>query len=295
MLHRTVEQAVESAIDNQTTRTRSDPARTRSLRVSSFPFCPVKWFFGLPIAISGERESDFLGNYFTGVGTAVHENIQSIVENSPNAIRDWACMSCGHNHPFQTKPIKCANCGKVTAYISKESEVKKGVILGHIDDAWRLKSGIWIGDYKTTSKAKLKTSALPHLTNVRQIEAYCALQSSAGYDIAGWTLIYIARDSAARRYITSDQFYKRSYSEEYPRIVKRIKKYVSDFKFVSTLSRADQLDELLALRRLAAGREDTKGLCGYCPYKPACSVDEHAKTHAVKIFKLLGNKLPLLG
>lgn len=293
MLHRTVEQAVESAIDNQKTYSRTDPARTKSLRVSSFPFCPVKWFFGLPTALSGNRESDFMGDYYTSVGTAVHTNIQAVVENSPNAIRDWDCMVCKHNHQFQTKPEACAGCGKKTAYLSKESHVKKGVILGHIDDAWQLKSGIWIGDYKTTSKSSLGTKKLPHLSNVRQIEAYCALKSSEGYDIAGWTLIYIARDSGARRYINSNQFYGHSYEKEYPAIVARVKKYVSEYKFVSSLSEEHQLDKLLSLRRLQENKEDKQGLCGYCPYQPACKKDALAKTHALKIFKIIQRKLPI--
>lgn len=292
---RTVEQAVESAIEHQKTYTPNDPSRTRSLRVSSFPFCPVKWFFGLPTALSSDRESDFMGNYFTSVGTAVHTNIQSAVENSPNAIRDWDCMVCKHNHPFQTKPTQCLGCGKNTAYVSKESQVKNGVILGHIDDAWVLTSGIWIGDYKTTSKAALNTKKLPHVSNVRQIEAYCALKSSEGYDIAGWTLIYIARDTGARRYINSDQFYGHSYAKEYPEVVRRVKKYVKDFKFVSTLSSEDQLDTLLSLRRLQEHKEDTEGLCGYCPYQPACKNDKHAQVHTRKIFKIIQRKLPICG
>jgi hypothetical protein len=284
----TAEQAIEYAIDTYEVVEKVDPSRVQYLRISSFPFCGVQWLLGYPIAVSGRRTNKFMGSYFTSVGTSVHSSIQATLDHSPFIIQDWFCPACKHLHAFKLRPAKCKGCGAPGEKLKgKEHTYKKDVILGHLDGAILLKGGkIVIIDYKTTSvrKAGSKT-AIPGLSNVRQIEAYAALLKQEGYDISGWTLIYISRDNAKRIYKSSDEFYGHSFDKEYPKVLKRVSKYVSDYKVVTGAKTLKDIETIVANRRLLSTEPGGEELCGYCPYKAACI---NNKMLSAKLEKSLG-------
>lgn len=296
---RFAEQAVEYSLDTYRVKTMNDPGRVLNLRVSSFPFCATKWWLGLQNNLLGSRENNFMGSFFTDVGTQVHTTLQRILDNSAFVVRDWKCLHCSNRHLFQTKPTKCEKCGVTTPkaiFIGYESEVKAGVVSGHIDDAFLLASGgIDLLDYKTTSADKIKTkSALPNLENVRQIEAYTALKKREGFPMEGWTLAYISRNNGARRYVTAKSFYGHSFEDEYPSILKRLASYVKDYKDVAHLTNKRHLPDILARRRLTETKEDKKGLCGYCQFRKICPSNANVLARANKVFDSMEERLPIV-
>ena len=289
---KTAEQAVEYAIDTYEVSEKLDPSRLKFLRVSSFPFCGTQWLLNFPTAMSGIRSNKFMGSFFTSVGTTVHSNIQSIVDRSPFIIQDWKCFACGHLHSFVLRPKRCIKCKVSNRLVSREHEYKKFPIVGHLDGAILLKNGkIVIIDYKTTSMRKLETKGLlPSLDNVRQIEAYAALLKREGYDIDGWTLIYIARNNGQRVYKSSTAFYGQSFEEEYPRILKRLARYEKDFLVVSSATTVEAVKRVIARRRLRPDKEDTQELCKYCAYRSVCT-NETALTDRLQLTMRVVKKL----
>ena len=269
---KTAEQAIEHAIEYYELEEKLDPSRLASLRVSSFPFCGTQWLLNFPSASSGKRSNKFMGSFFTSVGTTVHSGIQAILDKSPFLIQDWKCFACGNLHKFVLRPRRCKKC-KSLSLAGREHEYKVYPIVGHLDGAVLLKNGkICIIDYKTTSMRKLEShvSLLPGLDNVRQIEAYAALLKQQGYDIDGWTLIYIARNNGKRIYKSSTAYYGHTFEEEYPKILKRIERYKKDFIAVSEAKSLGDVAPVVARRRLRPDKEDTAELCRYCKFKPVC-------------------------
>ena len=293
------EQAVEYALEAHKTRSRNDPGRVLKLRVSSFPFCATKWWFGLQNSLLGTRESDFMGRFFTDVGTQVHTTVQSILDNSKFVVRDWKCLKCSHRHQFTTKPTVCEGCrakAPLLVLIGLENAVNAGVISGHIDDAFLLGNGnIDLLDYKTTSVAKITSkSALPNLENVRQIEAYTAIKKKQGEPMQGWTLSYISRNNGSRRYETSTKFYGHSFEVEYPKVLKRLATYVADYKAVAYLTDRNDLPDILSRRRLTETKRDTEGLCQNCGFKSLCPNDKKSLAFANKVFDAMESRLPIV-
>ncbi len=295
-LKRTTESVLDNVIQTTLCKYPVDKERLTNLRVSSFPFCPVKWFLGLPTSTAKTREQGFHSTFFTEVGTTVHTVIQNYLKESPYVVRDWICSDakCKHRHEFQVKPDKCEECGNPN-FNHAEHKVKAGVIVGHMDDSILVaRKKIRPIDYKTTGKSSVSAKGkLPHKSNVKQLEAYAAIKKSQGYDIDGWDLVYIVRDSAKPVYISCESYYGHSFEVEYPKIIKRIKKYVKDYKFVSSLDSRDQLEDLADLRHRKKAGED-KGSCGYCPYSELCLDKKAILAHLNSTFTKVKLKLPII-
>lgn len=294
---KTAEQAIEYAIDTYEVEEKLDPSRLKFLRVSSFPFCGTQWLLNYPAAVSGKRSSKFMGSFFTSVGTTVHNSIQGIMNYSPFLIQDWKCFACGHLHQFTLRPRRCVKCKVTSRIVGREHEYKKPPIVGHLDGAVLLKSGkIIIIDYKTTSIRKMETNGLlPGLENVRQIEAYAALLKQEGYDIDGWTLIYIARNNARRIYKSSTEFYGHSFEEEYPKILKRLGRYEKDFITVSTAVTVEDAAAVVDKRRFSSVKEDVNDLCHYCKFKPVCGNEILLESKLAHTFRVVTKTTKLLG
>lgn len=293
---KTAEQAIEYALEAYKTETRSDPKRVTSLRVSSFPFCATKWWLALPVSLNGVRSSNFMNAFFTDVGTQVHTTIQRSLRKSPLVVRDWVCTKCKHRHEYQTVPSVCAGCkSSKISFLGEENEVRAGVIVGHIDDSFLLADDfIDLTDYKTTTSAKIKTKgALPNLENVRQIEAYAAIKKRQGVKIKSWTLVYISRDNGARKYVRSDEFYGHAFEVEYPKILKRLKAYVRDYKDISKASELEEVLDVASRRRLTSVKEDAEGLCEHCSFKSVCVSEKRLRVAAERVITLMKKQLPI--
>lgn len=286
-------EAIQLAIEHGKFRNKIDAARLNNLRVSSFPFCATKWWFSLPLATNKTREGSFMGDFYTTIGTAIHTNIQRSATAMPYTIQDWRC-SCGKVHEFCLKPKRCS-CGQTEFFKDEEHEIRRGVIVGHIDNSFLLEDKtIDIVDYKSTTVRSLESKdALPHLENVRQIEAYCGIKIKDGFNISGWTLDYITRNSAQHKYVTSTQFYGHSLRQELPAINSRVSQYVKDYKLVSRLTTVEELKEVLRRRRLQLSKPDTENLCNYCLYKSVCTQpNRDVLAHAKRVFQLV--KIPVI-
>jgi hypothetical protein len=295
---KSAEAAVENILDTYYTTEKNDPSRVLSLRVSSFPFCATKWLLNLRTSLYGVRSTNFIGQFYTGVGTQVHTAFQATLDNSPFVVRDWTCNGCKKRWYFTTKPKSCPTCSSDTQNIlftGHEHEVKIGPIVGHIDDAILLRDrSIEILDYKTTSSSKLASKTdLPNLENVRQIEAYAALKKKQGENISGWSLCYIGRDNGKRRYVHSSTVYGRPFLEEYPLILKRIKTYIRDYKAVSSVSKVSDIKPILDLRRTKTNTEEAKVLCTFCTLRDLCKSDSKMLDRATDVLKALDGKLPV--
>jgi hypothetical protein len=293
---KTAEQAVELSLTQHKVSTRNDPSRVSSLRVSSFPFCATQWWLSLPSRLNGQREETFEDTFFMGIGTHVHNQVQTVLDASPFVIRDWKCAKCGYRHEYCLKPTRCAACGSTKAYFrGMENEVRISCIVGHIDDSFQLADGsIDLLDYKTTSDGKIKDpKALPNHENVYQIEAYAAIKIKQGYNVKTWTLGYLSRNSGKRRYEVARKFYGHTLAEEYPAILRRIKTYIRDFKDVSSVTTKEALPEILSRRRLTEDRHDPEGLCEHCAFRVICPNSKKVEKQAYRVFDLIEAKLPI--
>lgn len=292
---KTAEQGFEIALDSFKFLNKVDPTRVNSLRVSTFPFCSTKWLLNLPMALAGHREESFMDTFYTGMGTHIHTHVQHVLDSSPFVIRDWKCAKCGYRHTFCLHPRKCKGCGSTQAYFHPmEHEIRVGCVVGHIDDAFLTSNGIDIIDYKTTSQSSLQgNTSLPHPENVYQIEAYCAIKRRQGYDIKSWTLAYITRESAKRKYVTARQYYGHSLEDEYPRILKRLKGYVRDYKQVAGMTSVEEVHDVLARRRLSEKKKDPEHLCGFCNFRQLCPSTKKVTATAIRVFSKVKNRLPI--
>lgn len=179
--------------------------RPPKLRPSSFPMCPIlTWTRMVKGAHLGywPEDQDFSGQYFTQVGTLVHEIIQLYIGETGKIWGNWKCKNdrCkyGKRKSLTRKHTvnnRCPGCGRPMQY--EEIEVKYAGIVGHIDAIIYLGQGqYWIGDYKTTTKYKLTSGKLPEKSHLKQIPAYVYMAvKGLGLNVIGFSLLYLTRDN----------------------------------------------------------------------------------------------------
>lgn len=174
------------------------------LRVSSFPYCPLKHAYKRLTQHETAPETDMEGMYYTSVGTVTHEIIQDFVGRGGKMYGQWKCSdkACAGFRALSSKNI-CPKCGSRMLYEELTVRAYKNVS-GHIDGVWRDPDGkYWIVDYKTCSARIIESQhirrTLPYSHNKAQIRAYCALvERNFSIKIAGWILMYVARDSPTK-------------------------------------------------------------------------------------------------
>ena len=200
--------------------------RSPALRPSSFPSCSVinlmKYIQG-DAAGHFEERHEFRMEYYTYVGTIVHEVSQLFMGLSGVQYGHWKCINPKCKHGIAAQDIKTANGymvkeGKLTRefttnnicpnkkcktpmfYIELEVVYGKGnkKICGHIDGVWKipkeLGGGYWIIDYKTSSMKKIEAGEYPEKKHLYQLPIYAyILKKKYGMDIKGFSLIYIKK------------------------------------------------------------------------------------------------------
>ncbi|QJT70965.1 hypothetical protein GR7B_00167 [Vibrio phage vB_VcorM_GR7B] len=207
--------------------------RVTELHPSSFPFCST--YYALDYLMHGdvfEREQECLmGNYYTGIGTVVHEVIQNAIGEAhmldPKKpldhylIGDYKCNKCGHVHKFSSYPKKCKKCKqKKWRFFYDELAVWWGKkTVGHSDGLYYFGGKYWVIDYKTTSSFAVMQHTnsggkyFPYDHNVRQIKSYCAmLEENYNVKIGGWILVYVPRDNYNRPVAVGDDISKKEKS-----------------------------------------------------------------------------------
>ena len=206
-LQQKVENVLHFAMQEGKLVSKVDPKRLTSLRVSSFPFCGLRWFLDLPRASSKRSTSDFAKAYFTTVGTCYHTLIQAVLAElhtqdalNTYVVADWLCLGCKKRFFTQRKPLKCSKCGS-TDLASAEVEIQDGPIMGHVDLIIGVEEGnnppLWVVcDFKTSSIKRLTSGNHTSADNKHQLRAYIRLLQKRGLPVSSLGfLIYIAQDN----------------------------------------------------------------------------------------------------
>lgn len=210
-LLRVVTKALDAALEEGTARRRNDPQRVLNLRVSSFPFCGLRWFLGLPQSLAADATLDFASLYFTSVGTTVHSVLQEAIASISSetkerigfrVLNDWVCRDCKCRHGMTTKPDSCKNC-QGGSLRREEIELKDDWKVGHIDEVLEVTLGtevFWVVlDYKTcTTLATEIKGKLPYVGNVMQVKGYVQELRNRGKPAKMAMLVYVPRDNPFR-------------------------------------------------------------------------------------------------
>lgn len=197
--------------------------RGPEFRPSSFPSCPIlNWMKLYRFKKLGNIESEYYFNmqYYTSVGTTVHEKIQYFMGFTGKMWGHWKCINpkCPEalkaadkrdaigNMIEEGKPTRrcttnniCPECGEPMLYI--EFTIKFRGTTGHIDGIIKLDNGKWIVmDFKTTSMKKVLNNAFPEKKHLHQLPFYTYVLEKKygkkyGMKIDEFSLIYIPRDN----------------------------------------------------------------------------------------------------
>lgn len=245
----------------------------RRLRVSGLPYCGLKDAY-LKMIGHVEEDRDAGMSYYCGVGTAAHEVFQRWLGLNGRVYGDWKCRSkkCGHAVRFSEQHL-CPKCGSEMQY--EEFTVKAFKYLsGHTDGLFRSKDGrFWLIDYKTCSVRIIETQhkhkMLPYRKNVHQISAYVPLlERKLKIEIAGWMLIYIARDNPWCFKVTGEVMSE----TEKDATFQKLRRYDRQFEIVNELDNFAQV-AWLAKNKLCKSHEhyvdEIKSHEG-CPLAPVC-------------------------
>lgn len=171
---------------------KQDIARIKSLRPSQLPFCPIS-FFVRHATHGALRSMDMSGDFYTGIGTAVHTTAQTYLSQSGKFLASWECKQCGKRYKVSMQHECCDFPMKY-----HEIEIDHKGIVGHIDAVFRDSLGnYWILDFKTTSiKSSTKKLKQPGASYVEQVEAYALmLWLQYGIRVKGVILMFIKRDN----------------------------------------------------------------------------------------------------
>ncbi len=184
------------------------PSNPDTLRVSGFPYCGLRHVYQRMIQLPYVNSA--ASDYYTSVGTITHLVIQHALGYGRRIYGNWECVAegCTGRRTFSNINT-CPICREVMSY--KELIVNlRGVFPNlspcHLDGIYRSREGLYyVLDYKTSSSKIIKQpdidSYLPHIYNIAQIKAYCALvEQRFRVEIAGWILQYVARDNPMKIY-----------------------------------------------------------------------------------------------
>ena len=176
----------------------SDPERMLNLRCSQLPFCPTGTALRY-LRYGLTRKMDMLGAYYTTVGTAVHEVMQSYLAMTGRFLADYYCTKCGRFYPLSHQ-YTC--CDHPTEYHEVTIDYK-GVV-GHIDGIYMDARGrYWILDFKTcTINGATKKMESPGPMYESQVRTYSLLlKLQHGIKTSGAILCFIPRDNPNKPYL----------------------------------------------------------------------------------------------
>jgi hypothetical protein len=209
----------------------SVPTNEPYVRPSSCPACAVKLFIEVCKGrAAGEflEDTDFMKEYYTGLGTFTHAVLQKWLGRTGKLVGDWSCnCSLDSNgkpkilRKFSTNSV-CPKCSKTMEYV--EIEIDVNGIKGHVDGILRYKvDGVKyyiIIDFKGSSIQKItqnkhaKPPTLPVKKHTKQISLYThVFKKYKKLNVIGWALIYTARDNPKIRFIAAKVFNKEDWKD----------------------------------------------------------------------------------
>lgn len=253
--------------------TPSDPTRTFYMRPSSLPYCPIRKFLTLASkGIPAVQTHDAGSLFYTSVGTTVHEVFQAILGRGGRMYANWVCRHCKNVAPFTTY-AKCPKCKKSGADVDHQeiSVAKLRGWRGHLDGVIRDADGVlWVIDYKTTNLDFVsRADSKPHKSYVMQQKAYVVLlEEILGEPVAGWCLVYLARDNPVKR----RRLFSCVVSDAEKKVIR--KKLVHMAKLHGQLFKAETLADLKPLyeNKLCASSVEHDEYFKYegCEYRDVC-------------------------
>lgn len=293
-----VEGALKKAQDEGYTRRSVDPKRVLYLRPSSFHYCPLRTFFGLPKALSKSTQENFSTSFFTKVGTATHLVWQSAMEvSSVRLLKDWQCVNreCKHRVVLEPAPkdMKCPKCGSPVK--GDEHEIDLDYLQGHVDEILLFDRGgktyaVPI-DYKSTSAAKIyKKRKEPDEAYVAQISSYATLikpiLAKRGIEVLGWALVFFTRDNPFKTVVVPGKTFM-------PK--EKLKRWAKEHtEVIAKVSQPEHLKPLVR-NRMCKTREEMEGSIGRCDHVSRCiHGDRTCFNHAKAILDTLRDKLPVV-
>lgn len=250
-------------------------ARYNELHPSSYPWCGLQQAYSEAKKLP-PKEFNYYGEYYTGVGTVAHELIQRYMGYKGKVIGFWKCRKCkkmANNIKPTTAPRHCKYC-EHDVFDYEEIGIKyKKYTRGHLDGIIKLGGKYYVVDYKTSSKeknAKHRTfkNVYPYKYNVAQIKSYIAyVEKEYGIKIAGWFLIYIARDDSVRDFVVEGGIVTDS---EKTKLKRMIKLYEKQFSYVMKLrkkSKKEYWDYLVKTKPCESMSQYKKEMHSYdmCP------------------------------
>jgi hypothetical protein len=182
--------------------------RDGELHPSSFPFCGLRHAYE-----RFTREDDpivhqnFGSDYFLSAGHVFHAALQKWLGRSGKMLGNWYCPKCKHLHKHQATPEACVKCKCPDLEYQELGGTWGKHVHWHSDGVFKTKD-LWVVDYKSTSvhaiEKHFKTkSVFPYVRNRFQIESYVPLlEDLLETKIAGWLLVYAARDNPNHMYKT---------------------------------------------------------------------------------------------
>jgi hypothetical protein len=204
--------------------------RRPEFRPSSFPLCSVLTFTRLQEGASRgyfKEKITASGDFFSGVGTYAHENIQHHIGYSGQIFGDWKCRNKECRHGKRAMDLfnedaklirkgkltrknstnnRCPCCAEGMEYIEKEIRYKG--LKGHIDCIIKLPNGTyWVADYKTCTKNKMDSGKVPMKGHLKQLPSYCyVLKKKYHLNVVGFSLIYFSRDNPFNMFEYSEKW-----------------------------------------------------------------------------------------
>jgi hypothetical protein len=170
-------------------------------RSSNLPFCPVLYL--LNRVHSDDIKLTFSEEFFTSIGTVVHEILQKYMSNTVNVIAEWECSVCKHHHKKpQFRPKKCAGCGVDSSKLVMREISLENVygLSGHLDFVLQITKGKKpvnvLLDFKTSTANSIKTGAgLPKARHHLQLQPYAlGLWQKHRLQIHYYVIVYLSRD-----------------------------------------------------------------------------------------------------
>lgn len=160
-------------------------------RASRLPFCPrqlvvhARW----PRDAMPIRSENYAFSFYTGVGTILHELIQTYLGIGKVLYGHWRC--CGVTEFFTEGSSMCPVCARPRKYLEFEVDGELGA---HVDGVSLYYNSVF--EFKTTSSVNLVKLTKPYPNHITQASCYVVmLNKMLGINLDKICFVYLSRDN----------------------------------------------------------------------------------------------------
>jgi len=252
-IHRVVREATESRVITDIDCTDYE-LRTSALSL----FCPTH--LALSLIYGRPSGNSFAEDYYTGIGTAIHE----VVQRWFPLYGKWKCKNCGKIVETWGPIICCRTMAKYVEY----SLFYKG-LTGHCDGIIKLADKIFLLEIKTSNAEKIKKMKSPKREHICQANLYAAMVNRClklESDIEGHIIIYFDRAKHNNYKIFVNP------GVDYDHSDKMIESYYKTMKLI-------ERKEFTKIKKVCKTKSDAVNR--HCPYQNICfspiGVEKHLR------------------